>query len=220
VARAAAVELSAAKANWLGKMKACVTFGTPHNGSPLAEAPGDLMGKVVAVQAFRGGNGFFSLSDALHFVHQQPTLDGILDLRPLGGGNDFLRDLLRDEAKYAPPGAERALPVLAVGGNAEDKGFFAELSRRALAGTDNDLIVETQSSSTRYATKNIITKCNHFEYFLSDRAKADTFGETIAFLKDRLSLDREITVGNTGSTLKSLYPVPSWLRLFHEKQHN
>jgi hypothetical protein len=203
LARAAIVELCEANKDWLRKLKACVTFGTPHDGSQLAEAPRDLLGKMVAIQAFRGGNGFLSLGDALHFVHQQPSPQGILDLRPLGGGGDFLKDLIRREGKFALP------PVFAVGGKAEDTGFFAALSRRALAGSDNDLIVETSSSAPRQATRSLVTRCNHFEYFRGPKAQADTFADTTTFLKEQLTLNPTswIADGSLMTTGKDVTPM-------------
>jgi hypothetical protein len=155
------------------------------------------MGKVVAVQSFRKGDGFYSLSDALHFVHRQPSIQGILDLRPIGSGGEFLRDLVKREAKSAPPGAERALPVFAIAGKAEGRGFFADLSQRAMGGADNDLIVETSSSATKYSVQQLVTKCEHFDYLRNPSTQANSFGPVKDFLRERLGLDESAAVAST-----------------------
>jgi pimeloyl-ACP methyl ester carboxylesterase len=186
VARAAAVELCEANSKWRDKLKACVTFGTPHRGSQLAETPDQLIGSLLALQAYHGGEGFFSLADALHFAHQQP-IAGVRDMRPLGGDGAFLRDLVRREVKIAATSA-RSMPILAIGGEAKEKTFFATLARRALGGTANDLVVETTSSANRTATETLVTECNHFEYFRVANSPRNGFEETASFLRARLGL--------------------------------
>src|SRR5207244_5240024 len=120
-------------------------------GCPLAEAPNDFLGALIAIQAARGGDGFFSLANALGYAHLEKSLDGIRDLRPADTKDSYLiklRDLERDTA---PKDKERALEILAIGGSAVGyAGWLASLTRRLLAGEDSDLIVETRSSIPRF----------------------------------------------------------------------
>ena len=78
-------------------------------------------------------------------------------MRPLGGNGAFLRDLVRREVKIAATSA-RSMPILAIGGEAKEKTFFATLARRTLGGTANDLVVETTSSASRAATETLVTE--------------------------------------------------------------
>src|SRR5438067_10972388 len=98
-------------------------------------------------------------------------------MRPLGGNGAFLRDLVRREVKIAATSA-RSMPILAIGGEAKEKTFFATLARRTLGGTANDLVVETTSSASRAATETLVTECNHFEYFRGTNFLRNGFEET------------------------------------------
>jgi hypothetical protein len=97
LARAVAVRLCKRDQRWRDKLKGCVTFGTPHEGCPLAEAPGDLIGKVVTTMAVARTRSFGTLADALWYVRQRDSVPGIEDLRPVTGGGRFLKTLLDEE---------------------------------------------------------------------------------------------------------------------------
>ena len=193
LARCVAVHLSEKHAGWVQKLRACVTFGTPHEGCPLAEAPGDLLGKAIAVGSWRAARGAFSLLDGLEYTHLARRAEGIEDLRPLTGRGTFLKELLEREAKFAPRG-ERALDIFAVGGETPQAGLFGLLSKRALAGRPNDLVVELRSSVPRFAAdagndglaRSGKTDCDHFTYFTDAEAQKSHFADAIAFLERKL----------------------------------
>jgi pimeloyl-ACP methyl ester carboxylesterase len=186
VARSAAARLFAYREAWKQKIRGCVTFGTPHEGCPLAEAPNDFLGVLVAVQAAKGGNGFFSLVDALKFVASEKSFAGIRDLRPADAQDSYLIKLRDLERTTALPKAERLLDILAIGGTADTtNGWLASLARRTLKA-ESDLIVETSSSLSRFITRRERSNSDHFDYFTSSQMESAHFEKVTRFLAERL----------------------------------
>jgi pimeloyl-ACP methyl ester carboxylesterase len=186
VARSAAARLFKRNASWQQKIAGCVTFGTPHEGCPLAEAPNDFLGTLIAIQAAQGGNGFFSLANALGYAHLEKSLDGIRDLRPADAKDSYLIKLRDLERASAPAKSERALEILAVGGKVKEySGLLKSLARRMLAGHDSDLVVETRSSLSRFLPHREETDCDHFNYFNDYGMNSDHIQKVIDFLEQR-----------------------------------
>jgi pimeloyl-ACP methyl ester carboxylesterase len=192
LARSAAVKLYDKSNAWVRKLSGCITFGTPHEGCPLAEAPGDLLGKVICIQALRNTGSWLSLADALAYTHQSRAFRGIEQLRPINGGGDFLRDLLDTEARYAPDGLERALDILAVGGRTHGEGMMRLFSERALATSEHDLIVETRSSIPPLFPNREVTDCDHFGYFNEEEMDKRHIAEILDYCRARLDFNRPV----------------------------
>jgi hypothetical protein len=200
VGRRTAVKLYGRSRRWLEKVCGCVTFGTPHEGCPLAEQPRQMIGKAATVLAASQTRSWWSISDMLAIAKGRTSLPGVEDLRPINGGGDFLKDLLESEAKYAPEDRERALDVLAVGGDAYNGGLLSRISLNAFAGQDNDLIVETRSSIPKLFPNCYRTRCDHFSYFNESEIARPHFAEVVSFLKLRMLSPAESRTSPGGRT--------------------
>ncbi len=193
VARATAAYLHTRPSiwNWKQQLRGCVTFGTPHLGAQLAEAPREMIGTVVVAQTLLGTGRFANAWDALHYVaRREPT--GILDMRPAQSTQDFLHQLVDWEYTALTPDRERALEVLAVGGCVPPGagGDLQRITNRALAGTDNDLVVQSDSTMPYWSQGANQRNCDHFHYFTPEEAAdSNHFGSVERFLKNVLDLD-------------------------------
>src|SRR5271165_6919245 len=189
LARSVAVKLCQGEQKWKEKIRGCVTFGTPHEGAELAEMPEHFFGTLLLVQAWRGGNGFASVSDAL-YCSKNSKLDGIEDLaRTDAKRKTFLEKLLDDEGKLAPEGEERALNILAVGGKAPRVPWLSFWINKALGGAEHDSVVRMESSMPALFRQTQATDCDHFSYF--DPKQIERLqDQVIKFLKDVLEWDK------------------------------
>jgi pimeloyl-ACP methyl ester carboxylesterase len=193
VARNAAAQLFEMDRAWIQKIRGCVTFGTPHRGCPLAEAPDAFLGAFMAIQAALGGGSFMSLADGIIYASSVKPLAGITDLRPTEANDSYLLKLQELEHRTAPAGALRALEILGVGGRAsEQRGWLAVLARKLLADDENDLVVETESSMSRLviAEENQCqTECDHFNYFKPAEMELAHIGKVVGFLAKSLGYE-------------------------------
>jgi hypothetical protein len=184
---------------WSAIIKGCVTFGTPHIGTGLADAPDDLLALLIATGAWRGTGTLAALSDVLWIAKRNRTLEGVEDLRTMQGARNeagrapFQRELLELE-RFRVGGRlpYRWLEVLTVGAKIDPSAtWFYDMASRALSGKANDVAVPLESSlpaSTLGFTSAPESSCDHFSYFTADEVMKTHYGEVAAFLKRALDL--------------------------------
>lgn len=174
-------------ARWKQQLVGCVTFGTPHKGTPLAEKPAKLLGLgVTAVRAGQAG-GFMCASDVLALVAAYGgRMPGVEDLKPpaaIGTGESratFINDLREKERMNAEQLACR-LPILAIGGKGPHESRIEWLTGRVFRGEPHDCVVERSSSAPeRYVglTPHEV-QSDHFNYFTGRKG----FEAALEFLK-------------------------------------
>ena len=188
LARSVAVKLFKRSPTWGAKVRGCLTFGTPHTGCPLAEAPDSVVAQVISLLATSKSHSFFSISDALWYTKNRGTVDGIRDLRPPGGGGDFIKDLRDSEADLAPPDRQRTLDIFAIGGKAAPIGVMRSFASRLLAGQDSDLVVEYRSSCPTVFGRTEATTCDHASYFAEWQAMQSHFDRAAAYVRDAFNV--------------------------------
>lgn len=140
---------------WKQQLVGCVTFGTPHQGTPLAEYPRKLLGAgVAAIRAIQAG-GFMGASDVLALVEAYSncnTIPGIDDLKPptaIGKGaqsTTFVTDLRQAERAVAEQHKCR-LQVLAIGGRGPHDSRLGRITGKMFRGIPHDCAVELSSSA-------------------------------------------------------------------------
>ena len=161
VARAVASYLLK-NAAWWDLLRGIVTFGTPHRGAALAEAPDQMAAVVAVVSAVQGSGTVMGVADVLAYIKNGGTFEGIRDLQPAEGAIDssvsFLKGLQERELE------DGTLPLLAFGGIAAPNSFIARVVGRQLGSSEHDHIVE-RSSTIPNALTGVGTACNHFQYF-------------------------------------------------------
>ncbi|HEY7205113.1 MAG TPA: hypothetical protein VIA61_12490 [Methylomirabilota bacterium] len=187
-------------ARWRPIIKGCVTFGTPHTGTALADAPDDLLALLIATGAWRETGTLAALSDVLWIAKRNRTLEGVEDLRTMQGARNeagrapFQRDLL-DLEQWRVGGRQpyRWLDVLTVGAKIDPSSrWFYDMATRALSGKENDVAVPLESSrplSTLGFTQAPESSCDHFSYFTADEVMKTHYREVGGFLKRALDLD-------------------------------
>jgi hypothetical protein len=187
VARRTIVELLEVNAQWQPRIRACVTFGTPHDGAELAEFGDELLGKIMLLQTVRRQAGYVPLVDALWTVYDRRKLPGITDLRPRKNGGEFLRRLRKAEGRLAKKAGAVPVPLFAVGGNAQLDGMTGWLSRRFFGATPHDLVVTVPSSAPSDLAPTAETTCDHFSYFTRVEMNKQHAGEAVRFLQQALA---------------------------------
>jgi hypothetical protein len=148
---------------WKTRLRICVTFGTPHLGSDLAESPEEFIGTFAAQASLRATRKTASLLDVLAYRAEHDGFPGIEDLKPEG---DFLRKLQDQEQGVSPN-----IHVVAVGGRAPD-GIKHKLADRVFGKSEHDLIVRLSSSLPNFlpAAQRSPANCDHFGYFESSQS--------------------------------------------------
>lgn len=170
---------------WKTQIGGCVTFGTPHYGTPLAEYPSKLLGiGVTAIGAQAGG--FASASDVLALVRAYGgNIPGISDLqspKALGIGEkhyNFIAELREKERRFE--GRDNCvLPILAVGGKGPHNNHIGWMTDKMFRGVDNDCAVELTSSAHPAISKctSVEVHGDHFSYFQKKMA----FEQAIGFI--------------------------------------
>jgi hypothetical protein len=196
LARAVAVGLyDMNPSRWRTQLAGCVTFGTPHYGTPLAEYPSKLLGiGVTAIGAQSGG--FASASDVLALVQAYAgEIPGISDLRSpsaMGVGvnrYNFITELREKERRFG--GRENCiLPMLAIGGKGPHNNRIRWMTDKMFRGVDNDCAVELASSAPQQISN--CTPCevqsDHFSYFQNKIG----FDKAIGFIDTHLNHSRKI----------------------------
>jgi hypothetical protein len=188
VARRTVVELIQSNPTWRSRLRACVTFGTPHEGAGLAEKADELLGKLLLQMTVYQRAGSVPLVDALWTAREFGKLPGITDLRPRINGGRFLRDLAKDERQLSEGAGLTPVPIFAVGGNTQGKGVAGWLTRRFFRGAPNDLIVELSSSTSPRLREQAETTCDHFGYFSMDEMRKAHIASALLFLQKHLAL--------------------------------
>ena len=192
LARQVALELYRAKPDrWKRQLAGCVTYGTPHRGTPLAEYPEKLLGAgVAAIRALQPG-GFMGVSDVLALVAAyRGAIPGIQDLIPttaIGRGDNgipFLSSLGQAE-RYVAGHHECRLPILAIGGAALHDSLLAGMTNKIFRGKPHDCAVELSSSAPErmVRVKHHEVRSDHFSYFKG----REGFPEAIQFLKEQMN---------------------------------
>lgn len=187
VARNAATRLFAKSPGWQARLCGCVTFGTPHEGAGLAAVPNErFLGTFAAAMAANTTHSLLSLDDVFSYQEQRKGLPGIQDLRSPADGGEFLRVLQEQEHAQALPGRQRLLDIFAVGGHSPWTGSVSALADRVLGNSEHDLVVELQSSISRYLNETRRTECDHFGYFTAEEARKPHCREAVEYLKTKL----------------------------------
>jgi pimeloyl-ACP methyl ester carboxylesterase len=151
----------------------CIAFGTPHEGTPLAALPDQLVGTVVTAMQRRAARGNAGLLTLLRLYQKHKTYEGVEDLMPtapnLGGEPQRFVDRL--EAKEREVGRIR---LYVIGGDMDGQPVPPEdrdyLMWRALEphypDGHHDWVVPMDSSAPyRFENGRQEVTCNHFDYF-------------------------------------------------------
>ncbi len=184
VARACAARLIKADGAWRDRLRGAVTFGTPHEGAELAEMGDAFLGKVLLLSTVARGGRSVPILDALWTVRGRRRLPGITDLRPRQGGGRFLRRLEERELRLTRRAGVPALPLLAIGGQADRRGFAAWVSNRLLAGVAHDLVVPLSSSAPASFERTAHVVSDHFSYF--EPGAQASLDDAVSFLRAAL----------------------------------
>jgi pimeloyl-ACP methyl ester carboxylesterase/DNA-directed RNA polymerase subunit K/omega len=183
VARAAAAQLLEVHAVWRQLLRGAVTFGTPHRGAALAEAPEQMAAVVTMISVINGCGTVMSAAEVLAYVRNGGTFEGIRDLQPAEGAKDssvsFLKMLQGVELRVGQ------VPRLAFGGNAPSDTLISRIVGRALGTAAHDYVVE-RSSSIPNGLTGIGTTCNHFEYFATTESNKSNLDRAARQTKDWL----------------------------------
>jgi len=219
---AAAILYERDATRWRTQIGGCVTFGTPHLGSGLADAPDKLIACFMAAGAWRESGQLAALSDVLWICKNNRVLEGVEDLRTLRGklperNRDPFQKTLSDKERAASPTTERVLDILAVGGRVRGQSkWYYDLAGRALAGVEHDVAVPLDSSLPRRFLRNEPPiECDHFSYFSENQTNQQHYLNVAQYLKDLLGwIDCEArrmqSVSNKQSGIpedeKAIYP--------------
>lgn len=188
LARWTSVELYDRSEKYKTTIKQAITFGTPHEGSELAEKPDDLIALYVAYVFYKAEGFMPGFTELLQSLGEKSNYKGIEDLKRRdqnrGGFIDKLGVRERDQAKGDDK--NRHLVIKAIGGIASDndvlnKGYSTrklKLSpKKVLNGImdeeNHDLVVRTESSLNTVIGLDIEAPwdCNHFQYFQESNAE-------------------------------------------------
>jgi hypothetical protein len=139
-----------------------LTFGTPHDGTPLANLPPKEIGAVYLLGFTNHGGRPYPdpVTAAFRYLrHARETPAGIAEMRPACGVLELLN--------------QTADPALDSWGGCYDCGsgptgfgpaMKVAFGREVFSGADNDLVVATASATSR-GTAHEILHCSHFDYF-------------------------------------------------------
>jgi pimeloyl-ACP methyl ester carboxylesterase len=192
---AAAILYEREVARWSKQLGGCVTFGTPHLGSGLADAPDQLIACFIAAGAWRESGRIAGLSDVLWIAKNNDVLEGVEDLRTLRGklpkhNRDPFQKTLGEKERMPSPKTERILDILAVGGRIEAGAkWYYDLAGRALAGVEHDVAVPLDSSlPRRFPRKEPPIASDHFSYFAESRTMEQHYLNVAQYLKNVLNL--------------------------------
>ena len=150
--------------------KGYATFGTPHLGAGLADAPEELVASFVSLATLKGTGQFARLLDVLSYLSFGGKLEGIEDLRAKDGSGSsqgrLLSELPEEENEYEDE--LEKIPLFLVGGNAPEGGRSGKLAKRIFQSTPNDRVVALDSSrwQTRpWSAERVTSAVDHFGYF-------------------------------------------------------
>jgi hypothetical protein len=162
-------------ATWLRKegpdgtkwIHSCVTFGTPHLGTSVANSPGQLTALLMSIAHLSRSPGAQSVVDILCGVQAGRTYVGVSELVPSGADGSYLARLEQLENCLF---LDDAIPLRAFGSTGRaGRSLKAWLIKRVLGTGEHDLLVPISSSvpSLRAGTvpSGRLTGRTHFEYF-------------------------------------------------------
>lgn len=191
LARSTAVKLYDISPKYKKAIRQAITFGTPHEGSELAEKPDDLKALFVASQFYRAYGLLHGFGELLQLLSEPKEFTGIKDLKPREQNpKGFIVELCEEEGEQVR-GEDKArnLIIKAVGGKANNSdspnkdfitrkinSFAHYVANQIMDEESHDLVVRTVSSVNSTIGLEVIGTwaCNHFEYFQeanSDRLK-------------------------------------------------
>lgn len=177
--------------DWNGRIKLCVTFGTPHSGAALAQHPLTLVAAYSAIMAKT--RTAVSLARVLAAYRSKGAFEGIDDLKP---DSSFLSDLRIAEIKSASsdssaPRILRPVGSSYSGGQQIKRNVISLLLRDA----EHDLIVPMKSSLPDFLNDGLRTTCAHGDYFSKEELVKEHFKEVIHSIREALGLkDRVIAL--------------------------
>lgn len=178
---------------WETIIRGCVTFGTPHLGTGLADAPDELIASFIAAGAWRESGTLAALNDVLWVAKTNEVLEGVEDLRTLEGklpgrNREPFQRTLADKERAADIGKQRKLSVLTIGGRiGKPAKWYYDVAGRALGGVEHDVAVPLSSSLPhgRFG-REPPTNCDHFSYFSSEELNKPHYVKVADYLKDVL----------------------------------
>jgi hypothetical protein len=193
----AATLLREDQARWSAIIKGCVTFGTPHTGTGLADAPDDVVALLIATGAWRETATLAALGDVMWIAKRNRTLEGIEDLRTMQGarnkdGRTPFQAALSELEPVQVGGRRpyRLLDVLTVGARIDPSStWFYDMATRAMSGRENDVAVPLDSSrppSHLGFAQTAESSCDHFSYFTAGELMKKHYVEVTDFLKRAL----------------------------------
>ena len=176
-------------ARWRQQVACCVTFGTPHKGTPLAERGHELIAAMLVGMRLTQPGGFFGIKDVLALVNvNKGELPGVEEMVPIGAVRKqswephFLEGLREDERSLMGD-HQYSLPLLAVGGEAPYDWRLNWITGRLFQKERNDYAVPLDSSAPRLArvlSETVVS--NHFSYFTGRHG----FDAAVHFVKEKL----------------------------------
>ena len=177
---------------WEPIIRGCVTFGTPHLGTGLADAPDKLIAAFIAAGAWRESGRLAPLNDVLWIAKANGVLEGVEDLRTLQGrlpgrNREPFQRTLADKERAADIRKQRILNILTVGGSiSKTAKWYYDVAGRALGGVDHDVAVPL-SSSLPHGYSNFSreppTDCDHFSYFSEHEPYKPHYTKVADYLK-------------------------------------
>lgn len=142
-----------------------LTFGTPHEGTPIANLTPKAIGLAYLLGFTNQGGLPYAdpVTAAFYYLMQAREIpEGIAEMHP---GCGFLALLNQ---------AIDPFPLESWGGCYDYSGptgfgpaMNGSFGRQAFSGADNDLVVATTSATSRGSARNIV-HCSHFSYFDDD----------------------------------------------------
>jgi hypothetical protein len=178
---------------WQRQIGGCVTFGTPHEGSGLADAPDQLIACFIAAGAWRESGRMAGLSDVLWVSKNNKVLEGVEDLRTLRGklperNRDPFQKTLTEKERAASPSTARILDIMTIGGRVQiGTKWYYDLAGRALAGVEHDVAVPLTSSRPKMFQRNEPPiECDHFSYFSMGETQKPHYFNVAQYLKQVL----------------------------------
>jgi pimeloyl-ACP methyl ester carboxylesterase len=140
-----------------------VTFGTPHEGTPIANLPPKAIGMTYLLGfTNHGGHPYADpVTAAFYYLTKaRQTPEGIAEMRP---GCGFLA-LLNQAVDPFPVESWGGCYDCGGGPTGFGPAMKGTYGRQAFAGADNDLVVATSSATSR-GSPQTLPHCSHFDYF-------------------------------------------------------
>jgi hypothetical protein len=180
--------LNRKEGDWTGRIKLCVTFGTPHSGAALAQHPLTLAATYLSVMTKT--RSAISLARVLSAYQKSHGFEGIGDLDPASA---FLSNLRTAEINSA--GADSSAPemIIAVGSNYTGDQWLTRHAVSLLLGDQkHDLVVPIKSSVPEFIAERLETTCGHGDYFHESQISQKHFKQVIRKIREALGLKNRV----------------------------